>query len=68
MRMSLRLIISLVVGVTLLSFLFAVFQVKAEKRGLRRELENRAAIVGDIWKERSSPCSARARTNACRRR
>src|ERR1700690_3567050 len=47
MRISLRLIISLVVGVTLLSILFAVSQVKAEKRGLRKELENRAAIVGD---------------------
>jgi trehalose-6-phosphate synthase len=47
MRNSLRLIISLVVGVTLLSILFAVSQVKAEKRGLRKELENRAAIVGD---------------------
>ena len=47
MRISLRLIFSLVVGVNLLSFLFAVFQVKAEKLGLRRELENRAAIVGE---------------------
>lgn len=47
MRMSLRLISSLVVGVTLLSFFFAIFQVKAEKRGLQKELENRAAIVGD---------------------
>jgi trehalose-6-phosphate synthase len=47
MRISLRLIISLVVGVTLLSILFAVFQVKTEKRGLRKDLENRAAIVGE---------------------
>ncbi|MGO8789887.1 MAG: trehalose-6-phosphate synthase [Terriglobia bacterium] len=55
MRMSLRLIISLVFGVTLLSILFAVFQVKAEKRGLRRELENRAAIVGDILQGKIEP-------------
>jgi trehalose 6-phosphate synthase len=47
MRIRLRLIISLVVGVTLLSILFALFQVKAEKRGLRKELESRAAIVGE---------------------
>jgi len=47
MRITLRLIVSLVVGVTLLSFLFAISQVKSEKRGLQTELENRAAIVGE---------------------
>jgi trehalose 6-phosphate synthase len=47
MRMSFRLILSLVVGVTLLSFLFAVFQVKAEKRSLRRELNSRASILAE---------------------
>ena len=55
MRISLRLIISLVVGVTLLSILFAVFQVKAEKRGLRKELENRAAIVGESLESKVAP-------------
>jgi hypothetical protein len=53
--MSLRLIFSLVVGVTLLSFFFAVFQVKAEKRGLQRELENRAAIVGENLEGKIEP-------------
>jgi len=47
MRMSFRLIFSLIIGVTLLSFLLAVFQVKAEKRSLRRELNNRAAILAE---------------------
>ncbi len=55
MRMSLRLIFSLVVGVTLLSFLFAVFRVRAEKRGQKRELENRAAIVGDNLEAKVDP-------------
>ena len=55
MRMSLRLILSLVVGVTLLSILLAVFQVKAEKRGLRNELENRAANVGETLEGRVEP-------------
>ena len=55
MRMSLRLIFSLVVGVTLLSFLFAMFQVKAEKRGLQKELENRAAIVGESLEGKVEP-------------
>jgi len=45
--MSFRLIFSLIIGVTLLSFLLAVFQVKAEKRSLRRELNNRAAILAE---------------------
>ncbi len=55
MRMSLRLIFSLVVGVTLVSFLFAVFQVKAEKRGLQKELENRAAMVGESLEGKVEP-------------
>jgi trehalose-6-phosphate synthase len=55
MRMSLRLIFSLIVGVTLLSFLFAMFQVKAEKRGLQKELENRAAIVGENVEAKVDP-------------
>src|SRR5271165_2575578 len=55
MRMSLRLIFSLVVGVTLLSFLIALFQVKAERRGLRHELESHAAIVADSLKGKVEP-------------
>ena len=55
MRMSLRLIFSLVVGVTLVSFLFAVFRVKAEKRGLQKELENRAAVVGESLEGKVEP-------------
>ena len=64
MRMSLRLIFSLVVGVTLLSFLFAVFRVRAEKRGQQRELENRAAIVGDNLEGKVDPCSTPVCINA----
>ena len=47
MRMSLRLIVSLVLGVTLLSIVFAIYQVKAEKRGMRKELETHATIVSE---------------------
>jgi trehalose-6-phosphate synthase/HAMP domain-containing protein len=47
MRISLRLIISLIVGVTLVSLLFAYSQVKAEKRGLRSDLHNRAQLLAD---------------------
>jgi trehalose 6-phosphate synthase len=53
--MSFRLISSLVLGVTLLSTLFALFQVKAEKRSLRKELENRAAILAESLAEKVTP-------------
>ena len=55
MRMSFRLILSLVVGVTVLSFLFAMFQVKSEKRGMQRELENGAAVVGEDLEGKVEP-------------
>ncbi len=61
MRVSLRLILSLVVGVTVLSLLFAVFQVKAAKRGMQRELENRAAMVGENVEGKVDPLLASAR-------
>jgi trehalose 6-phosphate synthase len=54
-RISFRLIFSLVIGITLLSFLFAMFQVKAEKRSLRKELENRAAILAESLEEKATP-------------
>ena len=47
MRMSLRLVFSLIVGVTVLSYLFALFQVRAEKRALRKDLTNRAEILAE---------------------
>jgi trehalose 6-phosphate synthase len=47
MRMSLRLIVSLIVGITLLSAVFAIFQQKAEKRGLRNDLAKRAEILAE---------------------
>jgi len=46
-RISLRLIICLVLGVTLVALLFAYSQVNAEKRALRSDLENRAALQAD---------------------
>jgi len=47
MRMSFRLIFSLIVGVTLLSVVFAIFQQRAEKRGLRNDLAKRAEILAE---------------------
>jgi trehalose-6-phosphate synthase len=55
MRMSFRLIFSLILGVTVLSFLFALFQVRASKRGLRQELAKRAEVLGESFEGRVEP-------------
>jgi alpha,alpha-trehalose-phosphate synthase [UDP-forming] len=45
--LSLRLIISLVVGITLVSLGFSYYQVVGEKRSQRVEVERRAEVLGD---------------------
>ena len=64
MRMSLRLTLSLIVGVTLLTGVFAIIQQKAEKRGLRNDLAKRAEIVAESLGANVEPLLARgSRTN-----
>jgi trehalose 6-phosphate synthase len=55
MRVSLRLIVSLVVAVTLVSFAFAVYQVKAESKSKRAELAGRARILAESLSEAIEP-------------
>lgn len=45
--LSVRLIISLIVGITLVSLAFTYNQVRTEKQGLRRDLERRAEVLGE---------------------
>src|SRR5712672_2725768 len=45
--LSVRLIISLIVGITLVSLGFSYYQVIGEKRRLRSELERRAEVLGE---------------------
>jgi trehalose-6-phosphate synthase len=45
--LSLRLIVSLIVGVTLVSLLSAYYEVRREKQGLRNELERRTEVLGE---------------------
>jgi len=45
--LSVRLIISLIVGITLVSLGFSYYQVVGEKRDRRSELERRAEVVGE---------------------
>ena len=47
MRISLRLIILLILGVAFVALLFAYYQVKAERRALRNDLQNRAQLLAD---------------------
>jgi len=45
--LSVRLIVSLIIGVTLVSLGFSYYQVVQEKRGLRGDLEKRAEILAE---------------------
>src|SRR5271155_3778277 len=45
--LSVRLIISLIVGITLVSLGFSYYQVVGGKRGLRSDLERRAEVLGE---------------------
>lgn len=45
--LSVRLIISLILGITLVSLAFSYYQVVGEKRALRGDLERRAEVLGE---------------------
>jgi len=55
LKLSLRLIFSLVIGITLVTFFVARYQVRAEKRGLRADLVKRAAILAESLQEIIEP-------------
>ncbi len=55
MRLSSRLIASLVLGLTLVSLLFAVYQVEAENRNKRNELKRRAQTLAESLQEAVEP-------------
>ena len=58
MRVSVRLILSLVGAVTLVTFLFARSEVRAEKNGLRSDLERRAEVLAESLQEVIGPLEA----------
>ncbi len=55
MRIRHRLIISLTVSITLVAFIFAFFQVRAEKHALRSDLEKRVEILADSLVDEVEP-------------
>jgi sensor histidine kinase regulating citrate/malate metabolism len=59
MRMSLRLILSLVAAVTLVSVAFALYQVQAEDRSRRNDLEKRAQVLAESLQETIQPLLAK---------
>ena len=55
MRLSLRLIIFLVIGISFVTFIVARNQVRSEKRGLRADLSRRAEILAESLQELVEP-------------
>ncbi|MGO9589313.1 MAG: trehalose-6-phosphate synthase [Candidatus Acidiferrales bacterium] len=67
MRLSLRLILSLVIGISLVTFIISRNQVRSEKRGLRADLERRAEILGESLAEIVEPAVERGSHTQLRR-
>jgi trehalose-6-phosphate synthase len=55
MKLSLRLILSLVVSISMVTFVVALNQVQTEKRALRTDLERRAEILTESLQETVEP-------------
>ena len=55
MRMSLRLIVSLIVGISLVTCTFAFYQVRAAKQALRNDLDRRGQILAESLAESVEP-------------
>jgi trehalose-6-phosphate synthase len=53
--LTVRLTISLIVGITLISLLSAYYEVRFQKRALRRDLEHRAEALGDSLADKVEP-------------
>jgi len=59
MRMSFRLIVSLVIAVTVVSLLFAFYEARADNRARRADLEKRAQVLAESLQETVEPLLAR---------
>ncbi|HEY6290284.1 MAG TPA: trehalose-6-phosphate synthase [Terriglobia bacterium] len=55
MRVSLRLIVSLALGIAAVTFIFARYQVRAGKRSLQNDLETRAEVLAESMRETIEP-------------
>jgi len=66
-RLSLRLILSLVLGITLVTFFISRNEVRSEKRGLRADLERKAQILAESLQEIVEPALDRGSRDQLRR-
>jgi len=55
MRLSMRLTLSLVAGVAVVSLGLTLYQAHAQRRGLRRELQQRALVVAESLEKSAAP-------------
>jgi trehalose 6-phosphate synthase len=53
--LTLRLTISLIVGITLISLLSSYYEVRFQKSGLRRDLEHQAEVLGESLADKVEP-------------
>jgi alpha,alpha-trehalose-phosphate synthase [UDP-forming] len=53
--LTVRLTISLIVGITLISLLSSYYEVRLQKQGLRRDLERRAEVLGETLADKVEP-------------
>src|ERR1700681_2005547 len=60
MRTTLKIVLPLIISVVVVSLLFAVYQVRTEKRMLRNELSRRAEILAETLQETVEPLFDRA--------
>src|SRR5580704_11710367 len=67
MRLSLRLIVSLVFAVTIVSVAFALYQVEAENRSRKNELEPRAQLLAESLQETVEPLLAKGAQDSLQR-
>jgi trehalose 6-phosphate synthase len=67
MRLSTRLILSLVSGVAVVSLGLALYQAQAERRGSRRELERRARVMAESLEKSATPLLEASSTSTLQR-
>ena len=47
-RLNIRLIVSLILGITVVSLVSSYLEVRVQKRSLRQDLEHRAEVLGEV--------------------
>src|SRR5262249_51260353 len=55
MRLTFRLVLSLVLGLALVSLAFSYYQVRADKTQLRKDLERRAEVLAESLEQNAAP-------------